>query len=618
MGRLLLVTRLAARDLRWRKGEALMLLVAITAATMTLTLGLVLHGVTSAPYQRTRAATAGPDAVGTAFPQRSGQKNNPAGLASLGPVARAPGVTSRSGPYPVAFPVLRANGRTDAVLAEGRTTASAAVDQPRLTQGSWVRPGTVVVERSFADALGIQTGDVVSLNGRRFRVGGVAVTAAFETNGIGFLEGSARWPNPGLVWLTEADARSLATTADPLGYVLNVRLAKPASAEAFADRFDPGGYNNNTGNIYVIPWQDISTNDGLLVRNEQQLLLVGSWLLAVIAMASLAVLVGGRMAEQNRRVGLLKAAGATPGVVARVLLAEYLAVASLAAVLGLVAGRLAAPLLTSPGSGLLGAAAAPPVGPATVAAVIAVALGVAITATLVPALRAARASTASALADAPRQLSPAQARRRRWLVTLSARLPVPLLLGTRLAARRPRRAVLGALTIGVTVTGVVAVLYAHAAVDTGEFATSAGQANVGPFDVGFASRAARADDVLLVVTALLAVLAVVNTLFVTWATVQETRKAAALTRSLGATARQLVAALSASQLGPALAGAVLGVPGGLELFTLANRGDAAHTPPAWWLIAAALGTVLAVTGFIVVPVRASIRRPVADVLAREG
>jgi putative ABC transport system permease protein len=613
VGRLLLVTRLAARDLRWRKGEALMLLIAITAATMTLTLGLVLHGVTSAPYQRTKDATAGPDAVATAFPQQSGPKSNPAGLASLGPVARAAGVTGRSGPYPVAFPVLRANGDTDAVLAEGRTSAPAAVDQPRLTQGSWVQPGTVVVERSFAAALGIRVGEVLTLNGRRFRVGGVAVTAAFETNGIGFLEGSARWPNPGLVWLSDAAARSLATTAHPLGYVLNVRLAQPASAEAFADRFDPGGYNSNSGSIYVIPWQDISMNDGLLVRAEQHILLVGSWLLAVIAMASLAVLVGGRMADQNRRVGLLKAVGATPGVVTRVLLAEYLAVASIAAVLGLVAGRLAAPLFTSPGSGLLGAAAAPPVGPATVAVVIAVALGVAVAATLVPALRAARASTASALADAPRPV-----RRRGWLVTLSARLPVPLLLGTRLAARRPRRAVLGALTIGVTVTGIVAVLYAHAAIDTGEFATSVGQANVGLFDVGFVSPAARADEVLFVVTSLLAVLAVVNTLFVTWATVQDTRKAAALTRSLGATARQLVAGLSASQVGPALIGAVLGIPGGLELFTVANQGGAARTPPVWWLIAAAFGAVLAVAGFIVAPARASVRRPVAEVLAQEG
>jgi len=40
-----------------------LLLLAIVAATATLTLGLALRGVTGQPYQHTRAATAGPDVV---------------------------------------------------------------------------------------------------------------------------------------------------------------------------------------------------------------------------------------------------------------------------------------------------------------------------------------------------------------------------------------------------------------------------------------------------------------------------------------------------------------------------------------------------------------------------
>ena len=61
MGRLALIGRLAVRDLRRRPAQAGLLLIAIMAATTTLTLALALHGVTSQPYQRTRAATAGPD-----------------------------------------------------------------------------------------------------------------------------------------------------------------------------------------------------------------------------------------------------------------------------------------------------------------------------------------------------------------------------------------------------------------------------------------------------------------------------------------------------------------------------------------------------------------------------
>ena len=151
-------------------------------------------------------------------------------------------------------------------------------------------------------------------------------------------------------------------------------------------------------------------------------------------MASVAVLVGGRMADQTRRVGLLKAVGGTPRLVAVVLLAEYLVLALLAAAAGLAVGRLAAPLLTDPGAGLLGRAGAPSLTLATAAQVTAVALGVAVIATLVPAVRAARTSTVHALADAARP-----PRRTPWLIAISARLPVPLLLGLRVAARRPRR-----------------------------------------------------------------------------------------------------------------------------------------------------------------------------------
>jgi putative ABC transport system permease protein len=90
----------------------------------------------------------------------------------------ASGVANHSGPYPVASGVIRFDGRTADVFAEGRTTAPAAVDQPLPTAGTWVRPGGVVIEHTFADALGVSVGDHVTLDGRSFTVAGVAVTAA--------------------------------------------------------------------------------------------------------------------------------------------------------------------------------------------------------------------------------------------------------------------------------------------------------------------------------------------------------------------------------------------------------------------------------------------------------
>ena len=58
MGRLLLIWRLAARDLRRRPAQATLLVVVIAAAMTALTLGLVLHGVTAKPYTQTQGRLA--------------------------------------------------------------------------------------------------------------------------------------------------------------------------------------------------------------------------------------------------------------------------------------------------------------------------------------------------------------------------------------------------------------------------------------------------------------------------------------------------------------------------------------------------------------------------------
>src|SRR5215472_4817879 len=112
MGRILLVCRLAARDLRRHPAQAMLLLLAITATTTTLTLGLALHGVTSRPYQQTRAATHGPDVV--AYLPVTHQPGRVPRLPAQATAAlvHAPGVTGHSGPYPLASAILRVHGIT--------------------------------------------------------------------------------------------------------------------------------------------------------------------------------------------------------------------------------------------------------------------------------------------------------------------------------------------------------------------------------------------------------------------------------------------------------------------------------------------------------------------------
>jgi putative ABC transport system permease protein len=314
--------------------------------------------------------------------------------------------------------------------------------------------------------------------------------------------------------------------------------------------------------------------------------------------ASVAVLVGGRMADQTRRVGLLKAVGATPGLVAVVLLAEYVVLALLAAAAGLAVGWLAAPLIADPGAGLVGSAGTPSLTVSMVGVVTAVALGVAVLASLASAVRAARTSTVPALGDAARR-----PRRTRSLIALSTRLPVPLLLGVRMIARRPRRVLLGVASIAVTVSGIVAVLAGRSAMA----ADWDGAASLDP-------QADRANQVLLVITIVLVALAAVNAIVITWATALDARHASALARALGATPGEVSAGLSAAQVLPAFVGAVLGAAGGLALW--AAIGDE-HDPTYGQLLAVVAGTVLLVAGLTAVPARIGARRPTAETLRAE-
>jgi putative ABC transport system permease protein len=608
MGRFQLVCRLAVRDIRRRPGQTLLLLLVITAAMAALTLGLVLHGVTSKPYEQTRAATAGPDVVASSvgFETRDGISS--AALGRFMALAHAPGVIAHSGPYPVAWPVLRAHGLTAYAMAEGRTQSPAAVDQPKVIQGTWVRAGGVVVEREFAEALGVHVGDHVTLGGRSFRVTGIAVTAAVPVFSQVCFYGGCSGPglrlrafDTGLVWLTESAARNLAQPGNPLTYYLNLRLANPGAAPAFVTRHEP---RPGLRLPALTSWQSLAAAASTLVAQEQQVLEPASGLLALLAMAGVAIVAGGRLTEQDRRVGLLKAAGGTPPLVAAVLMAEHVFIALAGALVGLAAGWLAGPLLAEPGASLVGNPGPPPLTWSTGLVVAAVAVVVVAVSTLVPALRAARTSTVTALAGALRP-----PHRRAWLIRISTTLPVPMLLGLRLMTRRPRRAVLTAASFTVIATAIVAVLIYHATV--GLPGRHSGQA--APADPGDA----RISQVLLVLTVAMGIMVAINATFTTWATVLDSRRFSAVVRSLGATARQTVAGLSVSQLLPALVGALLGIPAGTLLYGVVQNGGPQGRPPAWWLLAMLAGVLVGVAGLTAIPARIGVRRPVAAMLEAE-
>lgn len=599
-GRVLLVFRLALKDLRRRPTQAILLLLAIAAGAATLTLGLSLQGTTNNPYARTRAATNGPDVIASVFPRSSrttGIVAAKAETAELVNFEHASGVVAFSGPFPVTWTLLEKGHTTGGAEVEGRGTALSSIDRPKLIQGTWVRPGGVVVEAEFASALGIHVGNELKLGGTLFRVVGTAVTAAMPDYpnicfGSGcFLEGKVSSYNPGLVWTTQADAEHIVGTG-AVAYFLNLKLKDPEGARAFANR-----YNNDASSTapLLLSWKSIRSGDAQVFANAQLVLLTGSWLLALLALASVTVLVGGRMADQTRRVGLLKAVGGTPRFVAVVLLFEHAVVGLCAAGVGLLVGRLAAPLIDGTGAGLLGSPSAPTLSATTIALVIAVALAVAVVATFVPAIRAARQSTIAALDDAARP-----PRRSAAVIRLSAHLPGTLLFGVRLAFRRPRRLLLSVFSVAVTTSGVVAVLILHATSATWSLGLQVTRATT-------------------VISVMLIVLAAVNAIFIAWTTALEARHPAALARALGATPEQVTIGLSVAFLPSALLGALLGIPGGIAIYEVAKSGGEATTlPSALWLLVMVVVTVLVITLLTAIPTRMGARRSVAEVLQAEA
>jgi putative ABC transport system permease protein len=560
-----------------------LLLLVIAAATSTLALAFALDGTSNTPWSTTRAATAGPDVIAQTNPAK-----HPA-LDELAALTRADGVVATSGPYPMASPVLRTGKIADPVFAEGRGETMPAIDRPYLTAGTWVRPGGVVIERGFAGQLNVHVGSRVTLGGRPFQVAGIAVETGWGAN----------W-RPQLVWVTRDDALRLVSPSDQLAYVLNLRLAGPATAPAFAAA-------HSSPRLFIATWEQIRSSDEKELTVVQIVLLVGAWLLGMLAIGSVAVLVGGRMVEQTRRAGLIKAAGGTPQFVAVVLLAENLLLALAATIIGLAVGYLAAPVLASPSLSLLGSANSPSLTAPKAFIVVAVAVAVAVAATVIPAVRAARSSTIRALNDPART-----PRRHGSMIALSARLPASLVLGLLLAIRRPRRAILTTLSLLITDVMIVCALALHSS-----FASSK-STDVMVSQPGLGNPLlSQVDSVVLVVTVILVVLATINTIFITQATVLDAQRPSALARAFGATPGQVSTGLTVAQLIPALLGGILSVPAGISLYRVATRvaGGAPNASlPVSWMAAVIVGTVVVVAALTLFPARAGARRPVAAVL----
>jgi len=600
--------RLAARNLRHRPGQALLLLVTLTIATGVLGVAMSLYGSADAAWDRVWRATGGFD-VGVGVYHGPDQPGDRALVAELRrravQLARAPGVAEVSGPSNSLSGSIRIRGGTEDLSAEVVDPNTA--DTPLVTSGRWLGDGGgIVLESGLAAAVGASPGDTVTIQGRPFPVRGVAMTAA------------GRYPlyRPAQIWVTPQTAaamRDLGMRED--GFALAIRLVDPNQAEAFIathQEFEVSDPSSSVTSFLETAQQRRAASHSDLDGMTDTLFAAGI-LIAILTVATASVLVAGRMAARIRQVGTLKAVGVTPRQVALVLLVEHLAIAVVATTIGLGIGRLLAPAIAGTSVSLLGRPEPPPLTWSRIGAVAAVAFAVVLLGTVRPALRGIRQSTLRSLDAGPRP-----PRRPGRLAGLAARagVPVPGVLGLRSAWRRPGRLLTNATGLALGVAVIVVALGLRESLDLLQLRpTEPGQATA---DAAVAALYDQIRGIIFATGGLLLLLAAINAWIVATLAARDAARNQAVMRAVGATPRQTVTSLVVSQLVACAIAVVAGIPLGLGLWSVIDGGDLPPVRvPATSLVLLAAAVPIAFAALVSVPARLLARRPIAPLLTYE-
>jgi putative ABC transport system permease protein len=422
--------RLIRADLAQRPLQAALTGLVIAIATASLLVTLHVRAVLDEPFDDLMRVTNGAHLVVTGPPE------------AVARAAALPGVAEAGEPRPlvrVTAGLSAARGR----LMLGGLPERPVVDRPLMIAGRAPRArGEVMLNRALALGAGLDVGDELPAGGERLAVVGIAVLALPSADG----------------WVTTAQAAALTPApAGPGGASsVAVRLRDPEAATALAER---------------LAGPAVRTRDWIAARRDftedsrRRLAILGtSTLLALLAAGfTLATAIGGRVLADRRRIGLLRAVGVTPRGVTGVLVGHYLALALLAAPVGLLTGRLLAPPLLGDTLALLGTPQPGPPGPALAAQVLGLVLPAVAVACALPAWRAGRLPPVVALE--PVRPSGAARASRAARVVRALRLPVVAALGAKDAYVQRARAVLTMASLALAAVVVVCSLAFEATMD---------------------------------------------------------------------------------------------------------------------------------------------------------
>jgi putative ABC transport system permease protein len=580
-----MLVRLAFAGIRSRLLASALTIAIAAAAVATIVLALEVRSSGVDPWQRTFAEANGAHVLAVVPSQGD--------AAAIGEL---PGVTERSAPVPLVWATVGSR-ESDQVQLAGLSDRT-AVNKPVPTAGSQLRDDGIVLERSLADALGIEAGATLELTVRR---GSIKVPVL----GTAVVPSQPRYPRrrPGLAWVTRPTLDRIEPDRAQWRWSEAVRLADPSAASAFAARAAAG--LPATARSYFETWQAQRDNALGDAQGTQVIVTIFTILLLIVAFVVVGILVGARASEQYRQIGLLKAAGFTPRQVGIVFALESAALGLLAAVLGFALGAILAPRLAAPSAETL-------LGSPTVAANpwhILVAGCVVVPVLLAGALSSTRRSTRFTVLEAIRAGSPSPPTSRLARAVVRSVMPLTIGLGLKDLLARGRRALLLSAAIALTGAMVVVVLSLDATLD--------------------AQRATKTSDfpdelLLLIYTLDTVLLLITATTLVAVAllSVRERIRDYGVLKAIGLTPRQITSTVVGAHAALAVVASLLAVPLGVGLYLALFRiaGDAtedAVIAPWWSLALIPIGTVLVVVVATSLPARLATRIRAADALRYE-